>query len=76
MVFTKLITKKNLLHPPYPPAVKVHCMEILYRLSLKEPELRKELIDCIEFRLNEETPGFKNRGLKILKKLTKMESDI
>ncbi|MCX6281594.1 MAG: hypothetical protein NTU51_06505 [Bacteroidetes bacterium] len=59
-----------LLSPVQPPAVKVYCMEILYTISLDEPELRKELADCIEYRLNEETPGFKNRGLKILKKLS------
>jgi len=59
-----------LLAPGFPAAVKVYCMEILYRISGEMPEVRKELADCIEFRLNEETPGFKNRGLKILKKLS------
>lgn len=59
-----------LLSPDQTAAVKVYCMEILYRISIIEPAIKQELSDCIEFRLNEETPGFKNRGLKILRKLS------
>ncbi|MCX6240303.1 MAG: hypothetical protein NTX43_00630 [Bacteroidetes bacterium] len=59
-----------LMKPGYPAAIKVHCMEILYHISLSVPEISKELSECIEFRLNEETPGFKNRGLKILKNIS------
>jgi hypothetical protein len=58
-----------LLSPKEAVAPKVYCMEILYRISQVEPNLKKELADSIEWRLNEESPGFKNRGLKILKKL-------
>lgn len=61
-----------LLSPNQPAAVKVYSIEILYRISLREPDIREELKDCIELRLNEETPGFKNRGLKILKKLSQL----
>ena len=59
-----------LLSAGHPAAVKVYCIEVLYRISLMEPGIREELKDCIELRLNEETPGFKNRGMKILKKLS------
>jgi hypothetical protein len=52
-------------------AVKVYAMEILYRISEVEPDLKKELADSIEWRIGEGTPGFKNRGLKTLKKLYK-----
>ena len=52
-------------------AVKVYAMEILYTISQVEPELKKELADSIEWRIGEETAGFKNRGLKTLKKLYK-----
>jgi hypothetical protein len=52
-------------------AVKVWCMEILYRVVQVEPELKKEIADSIEWRMREESPGFRNRGMKILKKLTK-----
>lgn len=50
-------------------AVKIYCMEILYRISEAEPDLKKELADSIEWRLNEESAGFYNRGKKVLKKL-------
>lgn len=52
-----------------PVAVKVWCMDILYRIALQEPDLKKELSDSIEWRMQEETSGFRNRGMKILKKL-------
>jgi hypothetical protein len=52
-------------------AVKIYAMEILYRISQVEPDMKKELADSIELRIGEGTPGFKNRGLKTLKKLYK-----
>ncbi len=58
-----------LLSPGEAVAAKIHCMEILYRISQVEPDLKKELADSIEWRLNEETAGFKNKGQKLLKKL-------
>jgi hypothetical protein len=60
-----------LVSPAESVAVKVYAMEILYRISQDEPELKKELADSIEWRIGEGTPGFKNRGLKTLKKLYK-----
>jgi hypothetical protein len=48
---------------------KVYCMDILYRISCLEPDLKKELADSIEWRINEESAGFKNRGQKMLTKL-------
>ena len=60
-----------LISPKESVAVKVYAMEILYRMSNEEPELKKELADSIEWRLSEETPGFQNHGLKLLKKLYK-----
>jgi len=62
---------KWLISPKESVAVKVYTMEILYRISQTEPDLKKELADSIEWRMEEETPGFRNRGLKILKKLHK-----
>jgi hypothetical protein len=58
-----------LVSPKESVAVKVYSMEILYRISQDEPELKKELADSIEWRIAEGTPGFKNRGMKTLKKL-------
>ena len=50
-------------------ATKVYCMELLYRVSQVEPDLKKELADSIEWRMEEETAGFRNRGQKLLRKL-------
>lgn len=50
-------------------AVKVYAMDLLYRISAYEPDIRKELADSIEWRMNEETNGFKAHGRKVLKKL-------
>ncbi len=58
-----------LLSPGESIATKMYCMEILYRMSQTEPDLKKELADSIEWRLNEESPGFKSRGKKLLKRL-------
>ena len=52
-----------------PVAVKMFSMEILYRISQQEPEMKKELADSIEWRMQEETPGFRSHGRKLLKKL-------
>jgi hypothetical protein len=52
-------------------SVKVFSMEILYSISRIEPDLKKELADSIEWRIAEETPGFRSHGAKMLKKLNK-----
>jgi hypothetical protein len=58
-----------LLYPETAIAVKVHCMEILYRVSQREPDLKQELAETIEYRISEESAGFRNRGKKMLAKL-------
>jgi len=60
---------KWLLSPDEAVAVKMFCMEMLYRVSRIEPDLKKELADSIELRIAEGSPGFKNRGNKVLVKL-------
>ena len=50
-------------------AVKMFSMEILYRISQQEKEIKKELADSIEWRMQEETPGFRSHGSKLLKQL-------
>ena len=54
-----------------PVAVKMFSMELLYRISQQEPELKKELADSIEWRMQEETPGFSAHGRKLLKQLNR-----
>ncbi|MCK9422511.1 MAG: hypothetical protein M0Q38_07925 [Bacteroidales bacterium] len=64
-----------LLSPVEAAVTKVHSMELLYRLSELETDIKQELAESIEWRLNEETLGFKNRGVKLLKKLYKEIED-
>lgn len=54
-----------------PVAVKMFSMEILYRISELEPEMKKELADSIGWRMEEETPGFRSHGRKLLKRLSR-----
>ena len=44
-------------------------MQVLYNMSLIYPELKNELIFSIEEIIPNATPGVKNRGKNILKKL-------
>lgn len=50
-------------------SVKVYSMDILYRLSNKETDIKKELMDTIEWRMDEGTAGFKSHAKKILRQL-------
>lgn len=58
--------------PIYPTAVKMFSMQIIYNYVEIEPVIATELIAIIENQLNDSTPGFKNRGIKLLKKLYKL----
>lgn len=52
-------------------AVKMYSMQILYRLSEKEPDILQELYDTIEFQLPDGTPGFKGIGSKMMQQIDK-----
>lgn len=55
-----------------PIAIKVHAMQILYNISINEPDLRNEIAHVIEFEIeNHPTPGIVSRGKKLLRKLGK-----
>ena len=60
----------------YPPAVRVHALQILFNISQIETELQQELIDIIENSLFDASTGLKNRGAKLLKKLQKQNKNI
>jgi hypothetical protein len=60
-----------LVSPVEAVATKIYCMELLYRFSEGEPDIKQELVNSIEWRLYEEPPGFRSRGVKVLKKLYK-----
>lgn len=51
-------------------AVKMNCMEFLYRVTKLYPDIAGELYDIIEIQLNDASPGFVNGGKKLLKKLS------
>lgn len=52
-------------------AVKVHCMQIAYRIALSEPEIAQELTSIIEEEIPKNTIAFASRGRKILAQLNK-----
>lgn len=62
-----------LAHPKSPVAVKVHAMQVIANLCVKEPDLSEELKLLIEDQWEEGTAGFKSRGKKILKQLEKIK---
>jgi hypothetical protein len=53
-------------------AVKVYSMQVLYNLSLENPEIGIELSHVIESNLSTSSPGYRSRGTKILKKLERI----
>ena len=58
--------------PIYPTAVKMFSMQILFNYVKIESALASELIAIIENQFEDNTPGFKNRGKKILVELYKI----
>lgn len=52
-----------------PPAVKVHCMQILFNISEKEPDLRKELKLIIEDLIDHDSAAIKSRSRQLMKKI-------
>lgn len=60
----------NLIKPSEAIAVKANAIQLLYQISLREPEIKGELIDVLENMLEEEpSPGMQSKGKKILKAL-------
>ena len=53
-----------------PVAVRVYAMQILFNISISEPELKNELRLLIESHYENGSDGFKSRARKILKKLS------
>lgn len=52
-------------------AVKMYCIQILYRISATEPDILQELYDTIEFQIADGTPGFKSIGIKLMRQIDK-----
>lgn len=60
-----------LLAPAESVAVKMYCIQILYRLSETEPDILQELYDTIEFQMTDATPGFRSIGSKLMFQIDK-----
>jgi hypothetical protein len=58
-----------LLDPKTSIASRAWCMDILYKFSQKEPDLKSELITAIEFQQENASAGIKNKSRRMLKKL-------
>ena len=52
-------------------AVRFQAMDLLHKMSDKEPGLKHELISTIELQMQEGSPGLKNQARKKLKQLKK-----
>lgn len=52
-------------------AVKVHCMQILYNISIRIPEIVPELKTTIEVAMLEGSPAIVSRGRHVLQRLQK-----
>lgn len=52
-------------------STKVYSMEIIARYVEQEPDLRQELIDSIQWRMEEERAGFKSYAKKLLTRLSR-----
>ncbi|MCP4312374.1 MAG: hypothetical protein GY790_14010 [Bacteroidetes bacterium] len=53
----------------YPVAVKVHAMQIIYNHVLIYPELKDELVTVISDQVDNNSVGFKSRGMRLIKKM-------
>ena len=53
-----------------PVAVRVHAMQVLYNISLNEPDLKPEILAIFEHELeNHSSAGILSRGMKLVRKL-------
>lgn len=58
----------EILHDPHAPiAVKAYTIQILQNIADKFPELKQELVQVVEDRMDFETPAFRSRGRRMLK---------
>jgi hypothetical protein len=52
-------------------STKIYSMEIIARYVEQEPDLRQELIDSIQWRMEEERAGFRSYAKKLLARLSR-----
>ena len=56
----------------YPLAVKVHAMQVIYNQVILYPELKGELITVIRDQVDNNTVGFRSRGMRLIKLMEAM----
>lgn len=61
-----------LLDPKTAIAIRVHAMQAVFNISKNEPDLLRELREVIEGELEHGSAGFKSRGKRILKEISKI----
>jgi hypothetical protein len=59
-----------LISPKEETGVRIHCAEILYKVTLLEPDLKQELLSVLELVVNDGTVGFRGICRKIIKRLS------
>ncbi len=64
---------KYLVSELYPVAVKVHAMQIIYQHVLIYPELKEELSTVIKDQVENNTVGFKSRGMRLIRDMEKIK---
>jgi hypothetical protein len=52
-------------------AIKMYCMELLYEISARYPEIKLELLSIIRFLMPEGSPGIKSAGKRIISRLNR-----
>jgi len=67
---------QELTNASQPIAVRVHGMQILYNIALKEPDFAGELIDIIENEIEYHgSAGIANRGTKLVARLRRLRTN-
>ena len=52
--------------------MKAHAMQIIYNHVLLYPELKDELVTVLEDQMENNSAGFKSRGVRLIKQMEKL----
>jgi hypothetical protein len=59
-----------LISPKEDPSIRIYAAEIIYQVTLREPDLKNELVTVLEEVVTEDITSIRNRGKKILARLS------
>lgn len=57
-----------------PIAVKANALQILTRMAVKEPDIRHELKEIVEWQIEQASPGFRSQAKKIYELFNRLET--